>query len=62
MAKEKRIVILSVRVDDTLAKAIRELAEDDSRPVSNYIELLLRRHAIERGKMPTEKPAKGRKT
>jgi hypothetical protein len=49
MAKEKRVVILSVRVDDTLANAIRQLAEADSRPISNYIEVLLRRHVADKG-------------
>jgi len=49
MAKEKRVVILSVRVDDTLANAIRELADADSRPISNYIEVLLRKHVADKG-------------
>jgi hypothetical protein len=49
MAKEKRIVILSVRVDETLASAIRELADADSRPISNYIEVLLRKHVADKG-------------
>jgi hypothetical protein len=53
--KEKRIVILSVRVDDALAKAIRELAEADRRPLSNYVEVLLRKHVAEKG-LDTDKP------
>lgn len=49
MAKEKRLVILSVRVDQPLAEAVRQLAEADDRPVSNYIERLLRQHVAEKG-------------
>jgi hypothetical protein len=49
MAKEKRLVILSVRVDDTLSEAVRQLAEADSRPISNYVELLLKKHVAEKG-------------
>jgi hypothetical protein len=63
MAREKRLVILSVRVDDALAAAVKQLAEADSRPVSNYIEVWLRKHVTEQGvdlsKMA--KPAKGAK-
>ncbi|MBO0763013.1 MAG: hypothetical protein J2P50_00220 [Hyphomicrobiaceae bacterium] len=59
MPKEKRLVVLSTRVDETLAKAIKELAEEDGRPVSSYLERLVLRHAIERGKMPDPKKAKG---
>jgi hypothetical protein len=58
MAKEKRVVILSVRVDETLANAIRELAEADSRPISNYIEVLLRKHVADKGIDPG-KPKRG---
>ena len=49
MAKEKKLVILSVRVDDALAAAVKQLADADSRPVSNYIEVLLRKHVTELG-------------
>jgi hypothetical protein len=63
MAKEKRLVILSVRVDDALAAAVKLLADADSRPVSNYIEVLLRKHVSEKGVdlSKVEKP-KGRKS
>ena len=65
MAKEKQLVILSVRVDDALAAAIKDLAEADDRPLSNYIERLLRKHAVEQGKelgkAEKAKPAKTRK-
>ena len=62
MAKGKRLVILSVRVDDELAAAVKQLAEADSRPVSNYIEVWLRKHVTEKGVdlSKTDKP-KGRK-
>jgi|KBSSwiStaDraftv2_1062776.scaffolds.fasta_scaffold749273_2 hypothetical protein len=69
MAKEKKLVILSVRVDDALAAAVKQLADADSRPVSNYIEVLLRKHVTELGvdlaARPPEKrgqkPVKSRK-
>ena len=51
---------LSTRVDETLGKAIKELAEEDGRPVSSYLEWLVLRHAIESGKMQDpKKPTKG---
>jgi hypothetical protein len=59
MAKEKREVILSVRVSDDLADAIRGLAEADERPISKYIEMLLRRHASEKG-VAIDKPKRGK--
>ena len=59
MPKEKRLVILSVRVDDALAAAMRELAEADDRPLSNYVERLLRKHAVEQGK-DLDKPQKSK--
>jgi hypothetical protein len=49
MTQEKREVILSVRVSEDLADAIRGLADADERPLSKYIEMLLRRHASEKG-------------
>jgi hypothetical protein len=49
MAKEKRLVILSVRVSDALAEAVKALAEADTRTVSNYIENLLKKHVAEHG-------------
>jgi predicted transcriptional regulator len=49
MAKEKRDVILSIRVDDALARVIRELAAADNRPLSNYVDQLLRKHVAEKG-------------
>jgi hypothetical protein len=49
MAKEKRLVILSVRVSDALAEAVKALAEADTRTISNYIEVLLQKHVAEKG-------------
>jgi predicted transcriptional regulator len=54
------VVILSVRVDDTLARAIRELAEADRRPVSNYVQLLLEKHVAEKS-AEAGKPHEGAK-
>ena len=53
--------VLSARVDDELAQAIKDLAEEDDRLVGHYIERILRKHAIENGRLPTpeKKPAKG---
>jgi predicted transcriptional regulator len=73
MTKEKKLTVLSIRVDDTLAQAIKELAAEDDRPVSTYLERIIRQHAQERGKNVMarapraeqgpriRKPAKGRK-
>lgn len=52
-------MILSVRVSDDLADAIRGLAEADERPISKYIEMLLRRHASEKG-VAIDKPKRGK--
>jgi hypothetical protein len=62
MAKEKRLVILSVRVSDALAEAVKALAEADTRTVSNYIEVLLQKHVAEKGVdlSKATKPAKKR--
>jgi predicted transcriptional regulator len=49
MAKEKRDVILSIRVDEALARAVRDLADADNRPLSNYVDQLLRTHVAEKG-------------
>lgn len=65
MLKGKRIVILSVRVDQPLADAVRQLADADDRPVSNYVERLLRKHVAEQGlelDKPDKPEKKGRKS
>jgi predicted DNA-binding protein len=56
MTKEKKLTVLSIRVDDTLAQAIKELAMADERPVSTYLERIIRQHAQERGKNVTARP------
>ena len=53
-------MILSVRVSDTLAEAVKALAEADTRTISNYIEVLLQKHVAEKG-IDLSKPAKGEK-
>jgi hypothetical protein len=59
MQKGKKMSVLSARVDDELAQAIKGLAEEDERLVGHYIERVLRRHAIEKGRLPApQKPAK----
>jgi hypothetical protein len=64
MAKGKRLVIMSVRVDDALAAALKQLAEADSRAVSNYVEIVLRKHVTAQGidlAKQADKPANPRK-
>jgi hypothetical protein len=56
MTREKRLTVLSIRVDDTLARALKVLAAADERPVSTYLERILRAHAQERGKDVTARP------
>lgn len=50
MEREKKLTVLSIRVDDTLARALKELAAADERPVSTYLERILRQHAQQHGK------------
>jgi hypothetical protein len=69
MAKGKRLVTWSIRVDDKLNAAVKALADKDLRTMSNYIEMVVRKHVADLGidladapKPPKpEKPAKGRK-
>ena len=47
---EKKTVILSIRVEDELAEALKALADADERKMSPYIARVLRRHVeTERG-------------
>jgi hypothetical protein len=56
MTRGKKLTVLSIRVDDTLAHAIKELAAEDERPVSTYLERIIRQHAKERGKNVMARP------
>jgi len=62
MVKGKRLVTWSIRVDDDLDAVVKRLAEKDLRTVSNYIEMVVRKHiadlGIDVGKSAPEKPAK----
>jgi hypothetical protein len=62
MVKGKRLVTWSIRVDDDLDAVVRRLAEKDLRTVSNYVEMVVRKHiadqGIEVGKPAPEKPEK----
>jgi predicted transcriptional regulator len=68
MQKGKRLVTWSIRVDDELDAVVKRLAEKDLRTVSNYVEMVVRKHLADQGievgasaeKRP-EKPAKPRK-
>jgi predicted transcriptional regulator len=44
------LTVLSIRLDDTLAQAIKELAAADERPVSTCLERIIRQHAQDHGK------------
>jgi hypothetical protein len=66
MTKGKRLVTWSIRVDDALDAAVRQLATKDLRTVSNYVEMVVRKHiaelGIDLGAQPEAKPIKrGRK-
>jgi predicted transcriptional regulator len=56
MMREKKLTVLSIRVDDTLAQAIKELAAEDERPVSTYLERIIRQHAQAHGKDVLARP------
>jgi predicted transcriptional regulator len=62
MKKGKRLVTWSIRVDDDLDAVVRRLAEKDLRTVSNYVEMVVRKHiaelGIDVGKPAQEKPEK----
>ena len=69
MAKGKRLVTWSIRVDDELDAVVKRLAEKDLRTTSNYVEMIVRKHIADLGiemgeKHPDkpEKPTRGRKT
>jgi predicted transcriptional regulator len=49
MAKGKRLVTWSIRVDDELDAVVKRLAEKDLRTVSNYIEMVVRKHIVDLG-------------
>ena len=59
--KGKKTVILSIRVDETVGNAIRDLAADEDRTVSKYLERLVRQHVAEK-LGPPAKPKKERGT
>jgi hypothetical protein len=66
MTKGKRLVTWSIRVDDALNDVVQQLAKKDLRTVSNYVEMVVRKHiadlGIDLGAQPETKPTKrGRK-
>lgn len=48
MKTEKKTVILSVRVDEAVGKAVQSLADAEDRTVSKYLERLVRQHVSEK--------------
>jgi predicted transcriptional regulator len=55
---EKKTMILTIRVEESLAKALKSLAEADERKLSAYAARVLRRHAEERGALSEAKTKK----
>lgn len=53
-------MVLTARVDDAVGRAVQELAADDNRTVSNYLEILIKRHVVEKGRVEA-KPKRGQK-
>jgi predicted transcriptional regulator len=41
---EKKTMILTIRVEESVGKALKELAEADERKLSAYVARVLRRH------------------
>ena len=60
--QEKKIVVLTVRVEESLYKALREMAADDERKLSPFVAKLLRAQARAAGKLAEAEKAKGRKS
>ena len=54
MAKKTPHEVLFCRAKPELAQAVRELAEEENRPVSNMIETIIQRYMESIGKLPKE--------
>jgi len=53
---EKKTMILTIRIEESVAKALKNLADADERKLSPYVARVLRRH------VEAETKAKGRKS
>lgn len=54
MAKKADHDVIFVRAAPDIAKALKELAEEEDRSKSNMVEVILRRYLEEVGKLPKE--------
>jgi hypothetical protein len=61
MKDGKRLMTWSIRVDDALDTAVKQLAEKDLRTVSNYVEMVVRKHLADLG-VQIEPPPKAPKS
>lgn len=60
--QEKKIVVLTVRVEESLYNALQEMAAEDERKLSPFVAKLLRAQARAAGKLSADtKPKGGRK-
>ena len=55
--KKSKKVRTSITIDSLLLDAIRKVASDDNRPLSNYLETLIKKHLeeLQKGKQKTIK-------
>ena len=62
MKGAKKLIVVSTRVDESVAVKLKELADAKEWTVSKYIERLIRQHVqeIEPDEGKAKKPAKGR--
>jgi hypothetical protein len=51
---EKKTMILTIRIEESVAKALKSLAEADERKLSPYVARLLRRHVEAEKGVPGE--------
>lgn len=54
MAKKVPHEIMYIRAAPDIAKAVKDLAVEENRSVSNMVETILRRYLEEKGKLPKE--------
>jgi len=57
--QEKKIVVLTVRVEESLYKALQEMAAEDERKLSPFVAKLLRAQARAAGKLRESEKSKG---
>jgi hypothetical protein len=48
MRKEKRTVVVTIRLGESVVRGLRELAEQDRRKLANYVAMVLEDHLAER--------------